>query len=124
MELRTKNILLTIYFISIVVNGFSQRGSGFVLIPKGEYYVGKKNHLNNPLRKVTVDSFFICETEITNKQFDEFVTATSYQTDAERLHNALVFQPGLQEFKWMNDTTAYWRHPNGKSRGNIENKMN
>jgi sulfatase modifying factor 1 len=124
MELKTKNILLTIYFISIVVNGFSQPRSGFVLIPKGEDYVGKKNHLNNPLRKVTVDSFLICKTEITNKQFDEFVAATSFQTDAERLHNALVFQPGLQEFKWINDTTAFWRYPNGKGRGSIENRMN
>src|ERR1700687_311232 len=124
MGLRIKNIFIAISFISIVANGFSQPGSDFVLIAKGKYYVGKKNHLTNPLRQVTVDSFFISKTEITNKQFELFVTATSYQTDAERLHNALIFQPGLKEFEWMNDTTACWRYPNGKSRGSIENKMN
>jgi sulfatase modifying factor 1 len=34
------------------------------------------------------------------------------------------FSPGLKEFEWMNDTTAYWRYPNGKSCGSIEDKMN
>lgn len=103
---------------------WSQAKDNFVLIPKGQYSVGKKNYLLNPLRKVTVNRFFIAIYETTNRQFDAFVSATSYITDAERTHDALVFRPGLQEFRWINDTTAYWRFPNGKSCGGIEHKMN
>jgi len=47
-----------------------------------------------------------------------------YTTDAERLHNAMVFEPGLKEFRWLEDSTAYWRFPNGVSRGGIDHKMN
>jgi len=93
------------------------------MVPAGTYTIGKLNHQLNPLRKVTVDSFYIAVTETTNQQFDAFVRVTSYITDAERSHNAMVFQPGLKEFEWLNDSTAYWRFPNGVSRGGIENKM-
>ncbi len=105
-------------------NSFAQANEGFVLIPKGQYSVGKKDYLLNPLRKVIVDGFYIAVYETTNKQFDAFVKATSYTTDAERNDDALVFRPGLPEFKWINDTTAYWRFPNGKNSGGIEYKMN
>lgn len=97
--------------------------SDFVLIPGGIYTIGKKDHLLNPLRKIEVSDFYIAKTETTNRQFEAFVLATSYKTDAERMHNAMVFQPGLKEFEWMEDSTAYWRYPNGISRGGIENKM-
>jgi sulfatase modifying factor 1 len=101
----------------------AQHGN-FILVPGGEYTIGKLNHQLNPLRKVRVDSFYISSTETTNQQFENFIKATSYKTDAERSHNAMVFQPGLKEFEWMKDSTAYWRFPNGTSRGGIENKMN
>jgi sulfatase modifying factor 1 len=71
-----------------------------------------------------VKDYLIAKTETTNQQFEAFVRATSYKTDAQRLHNAMVFQPGLKEFEWLEDSTAYWRYPNGISRGGIENKMN
>lgn len=98
--------------------------TGFVLVNGGAYTVGKKNHFNNPQRTVIVNSFYISRTEITNKQFGEFIAATGYITDAERLHNSMVFYPGLQEYQWKQDTTAWWRYPNGISRGSIEGKMN
>ncbi len=97
--------------------------SQYVLISKGIYTIGKKNHLLNPQRKVEVNDFYIAKTETTNQQFSLFVTTTLYKTDAERMHNAMVFQPGLKEFEWIEDSTAYWRYPNGISRGGIENKM-
>ena len=97
--------------------------TGFVLVKGGMYTVGRKHHFNNPQRTVTVSSYYISRTEITNKQFAEFVAATGYVTDAERLHNSMVFYPGLQEYQWKQDTTAWWRFPNGKTRGGIEQKM-
>jgi sulfatase modifying factor 1 len=96
----------------------------FVKIPEGDYRVGRKGYINNPSRRVTVDAFYISKYEITNKQFEKFVEATKYKTDAEKLKNAMVFEPGLKEFRWIQDSTAYWRYPNGVSRGGIEGKMN
>src|SRR6185437_10235122 len=101
----------------------AQTRDGFVLVPKGRYIVGKRNFLTNPLRKVSVDSFYIAVYETTNRQFAAFVAATGYRTDAEWRHDALVFAPGPQEFRWLQDSTACWRYPNGVSRGGIEGKM-
>jgi sulfatase modifying factor 1 len=100
-----------------------EAAGNFVRIPKGTYTVGKKGHFVNPLRKASIGSFSIAKTEVTNRQFAEFIQATSYVTDAERHHNALVFEPGLKEFEWLEDSTASWRFPNGIQRGGIEDKM-
>lgn len=107
-----------------ITNLPAQADRDFVLIPGGIYTIGKKGHLVNPLRKTEVSGFYIAKTETTNRQFETFISATSYKTDAERMHNAMVFQPGLKEFEWIEDSTAYWRYPNGISRSGIENKMN
>jgi sulfatase modifying factor 1 len=104
--------------------GFSQPGFRFVCIPEGKYFVGKNGHVLNPARFVNADSFWISNTEITNQQFEEFVKATHYKTDAEKHHTAMVFEPGLKEFRWLEDRTAFWRFPNGRSRGGITKKMN
>lgn len=100
----------------------AQADTGFVRIPAGRYTIGQKGHQLNPLRTVQVASYRIAVTEITNDQFEQFIRATQYLTDAERLKNAMVFEPGLEEFKWLQDSTAYWRYPNGRSRGGIEDK--
>src|SRR5947209_3385847 len=89
----------------------AQAKAKFVLVPKGRYQVGKLNSRQNPLRTVRVDSFQIAVYETTNRQFAAFVAATGYVTDAEKLHNAMVFYPGLEEFRWMRDSTACWRWP-------------
>ncbi|RYZ36431.1 MAG: sulfatase-modifying factor protein, partial [Sphingobacteriales bacterium] len=102
----------------------AQTDSSFVLVPGGTYSIGGKAHVVNPMRKVRVDSFYIAATELTNASFKKFVDATGYVTDAERLHNALVFEPGLEEFKWKEDYTASWRYPNGIAAGGIADKMN
>ena len=112
-------------FLFLVFSGriWAQADSSYVLIRGGEYTVGKKNHLLNPLRQITVKDFYIARRETTNREFARFAEATSYRTDAERRHDAMVFEPGLKEFKWIEDSSAYWRYPNGVSRGGIENRM-
>ncbi|HVT12271.1 MAG TPA: SUMF1/EgtB/PvdO family nonheme iron enzyme [Fimbriimonadaceae bacterium] len=95
---------------------------GFAKIPAGKYAVGKEGRLDNPPRTVRLKAFEIAKTETTNAQFEVFVKATGYVTDAERFHDAMVFEPGLPEFRWIKDPTAYWRYPNGKSRGGIDGK--
>lgn len=95
----------------------------YINIPAGTYTVGEKGHVQNPLRTVRTTGFEIAATELTNASFEKFVLATGYITDAEKFKNAMVFVPGLAEFRWLEDSTAYWRYPNGKRRGGIEQKM-
>lgn len=102
--------------------GKAQLKQGFVRIPAGTYWLGGQVDQRNPLRRVKCAGFEIAATELTNAEFGAFVAATGYRTDAERLKQAMVFEPGLAEFKWMNDSTAYWRFPNGESRGGISDK--
>ncbi|WP_316839764.1 formylglycine-generating enzyme family protein [Pedobacter gandavensis] len=102
----------------------AQSDTSFVHIPKGEYWLGGREHQLNRLRKVSTPGFDLAVTELSNRLFEQFVLATNYKTDAERFKNAMVFEVGLAEFRWMSDSTAYWRFPNGISRGGIEDKMN
>lgn len=95
----------------------------FVEVKAGRYLVGKENGVANPRRMVTLKAYQIAKFETTNSEFAEFVKATGYVTDAERGKNAMVFEPGLKEFRWIQDPTAYWRFPNGKSRDGIEKRM-
>lgn len=95
----------------------------FVKIESGEYQLGAKNHLVNPKRTVAVAGFSIATHEVTNREFAAFVAATGYETFAERRHDAMVFYPGLAEFRWHQDSTANWRFPNGVAYGGIEDKM-
>lgn len=116
-------VVLLLVCISYSTASLSQ-DSLFACVPAGTYQVGEKNHVQNPLRKVRINSFYIATHELTNSEFEKFVQASGYITEAERNKNALVFEPGLKEFRWLTDSTAYWRYPNGTSRGGIEQKMN
>lgn len=99
-------------------------GPMWVEVKAGTYQVGKAGYLNNPVRKVRLKGFHIAAYETTNAEFARFVQATGYVTDAEKIHNAMVFEPGLKEFQWIQDKTAYWRFPNGKSRDDISDRAN
>lgn len=94
----------------------------FVKIPTSLVVLGTEKSIQNPRRKVTIPIFEISKTETTNQQFRSFVLHTNYVTDAERKHNSMVFEPGLPEFRWIQDKTANWRFPNGKSRDSIVGK--
>jgi formylglycine-generating enzyme len=120
---RVNNFFAAFLLIVFVKPLSAQTDSNFVLVKKGVYAVGKKGHSLNPQRKVSVNDFYISKTETTNEEFKKFIDATGYKTDAERAKNAMVFKPGLKEFEWLEDSTAYWKFPNGISRGGVENKM-
>jgi len=109
---------LLFYCLSV----FSQ-AEAYVYVPEGTYTVGTHEYIENPLRKVETKGFLIARYELTNAAFAKFVEATGYVTLAERAKDAQVFEPGLEEFRWLEDSTAYWRFPNGISRGGIEDKM-
>lgn len=98
------------------------KGSPFVPVPAGIYRLGKADRVENPVRRVRLRGFEIARTETTNDQFAAFVKATGFVTDTERRHNAMVFEPPMPEFRWIQDRSASWRFPNGRTRGGIEGK--
>lgn len=110
---------------------------GMVWIPTGTFRMGSENGPEDgrPIHEVTVDGFWIDETEVTNAEFARFVEVTGYVTVAERkldpkdfpgvsadklVPGAVVFLPppapvplddALQWWRWQ--PGANWRHPSG-----------
>lgn len=117
-----QKIVFFLLSIGFTVSSFAQ-DLDFVRIEEGTYTVGEDGAVLNPRRTVFIKEFNIATTELTNAAFLLFVEATGYRTTAERYCNAQVFEPGLEEFRWIQDSTACWRFPNGVSRGGIVNKM-
>jgi sulfatase modifying factor 1 len=111
--------------------------TGMVLVPGGTFTMGSESFYSEerPLRRVKVDSFWIDETPVTNRQFAAFVAATGHKTFAEiapdpkdypGMDPALA-QPGSLVFRktaqpvplndfgqwWQFCLGADWRHPAG-----------
>lgn len=103
-----------------------------VLIPEGEYQVGTDdvvidNDMEGPKRMVKLNEFYIDKYEVSNKDFDSFVTSTNYKTEAETFGDSFVFtlflnismKEQLQDYRvvqapwWYKVVGANWRHPYG-----------
>lgn len=121
--------------------------SAMALIPGGTFEMGGDNDQAGPdefpKHSVTVDSFYMDKTEVTNQEFQRFVAATGYITTAERVPDwevlkgqlpeqtpkphdsllqaaSLVFQyPEVNKSKptvlnwWKWTNGANWKHPQG-----------
>ncbi|ALD01037.1 cysteinyl-tRNA synthetase [Acinetobacter sp. TTH0-4] len=96
--------------------------SGMVSIQGGSFNIGN-NHaypeeksISNPQRKV--DNFYIDATEVTNAQFQSFVDATGYVTEAEKQGEAALFiQPDqtVNDLGWWKlEKGISWKYPWGK----------
>ena len=110
---------------------------GMRCIPGGTFRMGSDRHYPEeaPVHRVTVDGFWIDETPVTNRQFRQFVEATSHCTGAETppdpedypgalphmlFAGSLVFMPprgpvDLRDFSrwWSLQRGANWRRPYG-----------
>lgn len=102
------------------------------LIPSGDYTIGTNDPVfradhESPTRPIKLPAFYLDKFEVSNKDFDEFVTATDYETEAEKFGDSFVFVDGLtaaqrsefDEFRvaaapwWYKVRAADWRHPEG-----------
>ncbi|MEO8259918.1 MAG: formylglycine-generating enzyme family protein [Acidobacteriota bacterium] len=124
---------------------------GMVWIPGGEFSMGAADphgldmndvgmHATDdsrPIHRVSVDGFWVDTTEVTNGEFQKFVTATGYVTVAERtprgedfpgappeklVAGSLLFSPPdhpvplNDQFQWWSyGNGASWRHPLGSA---------
>lgn len=120
---------------------------GMVWVPGGEFSMGSnfddeslcsiKGVTNDarPIHRVYVDGFWMDKTEVTNKEFAEFVKATGYVTVAEKkplaeefpgvplsklIAGSAVFTPTMSKVDlnnylawWQYVGGADWRHPKG-----------
>ncbi len=109
---------------------------GMVWVPAGSYTMGDTIYPEEgPLKRVSVQGFWMDRHEVSNREFAAFVKATGYVTDAERApdprtHADLAQEmrkPGAMVFvmphhvRDLNDVSqwwhfiagANWRHPSG-----------
>jgi formylglycine-generating enzyme required for sulfatase activity len=109
-----------------------------VWLPGGTFFMGTDDEASTdarPVHKVELNGFWIDRTEVTNRQFAEFVRATGYVTVAEKapdpkdfpdapkellVPGSLVFTPPAGQVSldnhlawWRYVPGANWRHPLG-----------
>lgn len=97
--------------------------AGMVLIPAGTFAMGDTLYPEEgPVREVSVRSFWMDRTEVTNAEFAAFVRATGYVTTAERPDQkgaaVFVMPSGSADLSsitswWRYAEGANWRHPGG-----------
>ncbi|MEZ4771793.1 MAG: SUMF1/EgtB/PvdO family nonheme iron enzyme [Bacteroidia bacterium] len=79
-----------------------------VQIPAGTFYMGSNEGESDekPVHSVTVKSFFMGVYEVTVEEFEAFVLASGYQTDAEKDGGSYFWVNG----KWEKKASIYWKH--------------
>ncbi len=105
---------------------------GMVLLSGGEFLMGTDDDIGypsdgeGPVRPVFVDPFYIDSSGVSNQQFEQFVSATNYKTEAELFGWSFVFHllvppkvtPTVNQAVaevpwWWQVKGAYWRRPEG-----------
>ena len=93
-----------------------------IRIPAGEFLMGSAEGVGNddehPQHTVNLDTYWIDQHEVTNRQFARFVAATGYRTRAEVQGSSGM----LVGRAWQQVTSADWQHPRGPDSG-IAEKM-
>ena len=95
--------------------------AGMVKIADGTVQLGSElayqDEQNFGQKQRQVKGFWIDQTEVTVAQFQSFVDATQYITDAEKQNVAAVFSPSSTNANsWWQLKSGYnWHMPNGKS---------
>jgi formylglycine-generating enzyme required for sulfatase activity len=84
-----------------------------VLIKGSTFQMGTNDGFpyERPAHEVRVTSFWMDKHEVTVAQFAQFVEATNYQTEAERIGWCLVFNP--KSGGWEKTDGVTWRRPDG-----------
>ncbi|MBM3332722.1 formylglycine-generating enzyme family protein [candidate division WOR-3 bacterium] len=86
--------------------------SVMVKIPAGAFLMGSQEgegeSNERPRHQVTMSEYYVDKCEVTNRQFEEFVKATGYRTDAETMSDSsCVYDPDSSRAVWR--TGVNWR---------------
>ncbi len=92
-----------------------------VFIEGGEFLMGTDGGYpyEGPLHRIIVDGFHLDATEVTNRQYRGFVSATGYVTESEKQGSSGIFDSATGE--WSLVEGADWRHPDGPD-SNLEGR--
>ena len=91
-----------------------EKTAGMVCIPSGSFVMGSPRSAvddQRPAHAVQVDSFWLDEAPVTNREFTRFVEQTGYVTTAERVGRSQVFNAITGQ--WQDVVGADWQHPKG-----------
>ncbi len=103
-------------------------------LPGGKFLMGTDDQEGfpadgeGPVREISLDSFYIDATTVTNFQFAEFINATGYKTEAQQFGWSFVFYGLLSDGDkkkdyqvaaptpwWWSVPGAQWDHPEGNN---------
>ena len=112
------------------------------MIPPGKFWIGTNEIVfsedrEGPEREVEVKKFYLDKFAVSNRDFQEFVTATGHTTEAETFGDSFVFKTLLSDelqekffdFRvaaapwWFKVNGSDWKHPEGPS-STIEDRWN
>ncbi|MGB0388776.1 MAG: bifunctional serine/threonine-protein kinase/formylglycine-generating enzyme family protein [Ardenticatenaceae bacterium] len=86
-------------------------------VPAGEFLMGSQandsdaDQNEQPQRTVTLDAFWIDQTEVTNAMFGRFAQESGYQTDVQQVGSGLVYLPSSDRWEEIEGTS--WQQPVG-----------
>lgn len=92
----------------------TQSTAGMIRIVGSTFLMGNVRPASDdqrPLHRVRLNTFWIDETLVTNRQFAKFVATTGHITSAEQRGTSLVFDTSVGG--WLEIAFADWRHPRG-----------
>ena len=99
-ELKLGNIHNCKKYSGLPENWLKDKHAGMVWIPSGSFNLGSDlaypDEINFGKKQRSVQGFWIDQTEVTIAQFQKFVEATHYITDAEKQNEAAVFSPDIK----------------------------
>lgn len=112
------------------------------LIPGGKHFMGTNDivfetDMEGPEREVTLEQFYLDRYEVSNSDFQEFVTTSGYVTEAETFGDSFVFkllispevQQEYEDFRvlqapwWYKVKDVDWKQPEGAG-SNIDDRLN
>lgn len=102
-----------LFNVVLVLSGFASFALAtptLLVIPSGTAQLGSLDGEadERPVRRVPVAAFRLSRTEVANRDFDAFVQATHYMTQAETRGWGWVWTD-----RWRQVQGANWRHPQG-----------
>jgi len=91
-----------------------EKSAGMIHIPGGAFVMGSTSPATadqRPAHTIHIDSFWLDQTPVTNRQFEQFAQRTGYQTTAEQQGYSQVYNPITGA--WQKIQGADWQHPKG-----------
>ncbi|MFM9946975.1 MAG: formylglycine-generating enzyme family protein [Saprospiraceae bacterium] len=77
-----------------------------IFVEGGHFQMGGDGHdYEKPIHEVTLSDFYIGKCPVTVGEFETFIQATSYQTDADKKGTSLVFESG----SWNDKSGVNWK---------------